>query len=101
MRRSQKDAAASAMVNSSTTTAGPSLLQSIESVLRDECAKYIEMRQEEDNGYNDSALRVKIDIKRGEIRGLARAVAKIRLPYEDQKAVTKQVEKEFIRKAKE
>jgi hypothetical protein len=106
MRRSQRDAAKAmrkvqAALSSSPSTAGPSLLESIELMLRDECARYIEMRAEEDNGYNDRALRAKIDIKRGEIHGLARAVAKIRLPYEDQKVVTKQVEKEFIRKAKE
>lgn len=38
---------------------------------------------------------------RGIMQGLASAVAKIRLPYENQKVVTKQVTNEFYRRAKE
>ena len=94
MRRSQRDAAASALVNSATTTAGPSLLDTIEELLLIECRKYRNLKNADCSG-------VEIAVKRGKINGLAVAVAKIRLPYEDQKAVVRQIEREFIMKAKE
>lgn len=62
------------------------------------CRRYVKLSREGmENVYELETEKLKL---RYEIRGLARAVAKIRLPYEDQSVVVKQVEKEFVRKAK-
>lgn len=66
--------------------------------------KYLELKRvymEESYGPVPDDLDAARSVKRGEIRGLARAVAKMRLPYEDQSVIVKRVEKEFIRKAKQ
>ena len=84
--------------NLKATGKGPSLLESLESMLFKLCRRYVKLSREGmDNVYELETEKLKL---RYEIRGLARAVAKIRLPYEDQPVIVKSVEKEFIRKAK-
>jgi hypothetical protein len=113
-RRSVRDAADS--LNSTgalwraqlkATGKGPSLLESLERMLFKLCRRYVKLKEEGKvwEGYNPYLEEV-MDHQlamaklRYEVRGLARAVAKIRLPYEDQSVIVKSVEKEFIRKAK-
>lgn len=76
------------------SAAGPSLLESLERCLLDAIDEWLALK--EDLNENDPKRRM----KRGEVRGLARAIAKIRLPYEDQRIVTKKIEKEFYRRVK-
>ena len=90
----------------STDTTGPSLLESLEMDLVAACVSYLAVKAERErprggNVPDDRSFATQISRWRGDIRGLARAVAKIRLPYEDQPATIKQVEKEFIRKARD
>jgi hypothetical protein len=73
------------------SAAGPSLLETLEGFLFDTMQKWRETEEYTDVKHN----------LRGQVRGLARAIAKIRLPYEDQRIVTKRIEKEFLRKVKE
>jgi hypothetical protein len=75
--------------------AGPSLLESLEDMLYDAMITWREYK--EFDGVNP----VEQAQARGIVRGLARAIAKIRLPYEDQRIVVKSVEKEFLKKVKE
>lgn len=70
--------------------AGPSLLSTLEGYLLTKCQQYLDLEEYTEVRY----------VCRGEIRGLARAIAKVRLPYEEQRTVVKQIEKEYIRKAK-
>jgi hypothetical protein len=81
------------------SAAGPSLLESLEKMLFDAMGEYLSLRYL-DSLQEDNVDEKKLGITRGEVRGLARAIAKIRLPYEDQRIVTKQIEKEFLRKVK-
>lgn len=100
-RRSARDARKSLKkvneaLSRGASAAGPSLLSTLESNLLDVCLGYLDMKAD---GWGPNDARVAT--KRGEIRGLARAVAKIRLPYENQSDTVRKVEKEFIRKAKD
>lgn len=99
-RRSERDRASgirkaekAERLGRTVSAAGPSLLESLQDMLLLLCVRYIKLDK-----VFDQHDRVCV---RWEIRGLARAIAKIRLPYEDQPIGVKQVEKEFIRKAKE
>jgi hypothetical protein len=94
MRRSERDRQAMKVRSTGHSAAGPSLLESLERCLLDAMDEFLALR--EDLNENDPKLK----LKRGEVRGLARAIAKIRLPYEDQRIVTKAIEKEFLRKVK-
>jgi len=80
------------------SAAGPSLLEILESRLIDYCRKHYELKIEEGCF---PGKEVELAQLRGIIHGLSVAVAKIRLPYENQSAITKQVTREFYRKAKE
>lgn len=77
------------------SAAGPSLLESLECMLIDAMKQYFEHKKFDGVNPKEQAL------TRGQVRGLARAVAKIRLPYEDQRIITKRIEKEFLRKVKD
>ena len=79
--------------------AGPSLLESLEEMLTDAMLEYQSLRYLA-SVQEDNVDARKLGIARGEVRGLARAIAKIRLPYEDQRIVTRQIEKEFLGKVK-
>lgn len=81
------------------SAAGPSLLDYIEDKLLDHCKRHYEMTLIPFGGNPPDSLIIKQE--RGIIHGLAIAVAKIRLPYEDQIETTKKVTKEFYRKAKD
>lgn len=78
--------------------AGPSLLESLEALLLRRMTKYydIKMRPEDTIDYVGEFESI-----RGECKGIARCIAKIRLPYEDQRIVTQNVFKEFYRKARD
>lgn len=78
------------------SAAGPSLLSYLEHKLLDHCRRHYDMKSGEFPEYD----RFMVKQERGIIHGLAVAVAKIRLPYEDQKSTVKKVTKEFYRKAK-
>lgn len=80
--------------------AGPSLLESLENMLLDAMGEYLALKYLNQLHPPDNVDARKLGIARGEVRGLARAIAKIRLPYEDQRILTKQIEKEFLRKVK-
>ena len=75
---------------------GPSLISRLEQSLLEHCRRYLEMKKipfgEEPS--------VRVDTERGVIRGLAMAVATIRVPYENQGRAIKAIEKEFITKAR-
>lgn len=79
------------------SAAGPSLLESLEALLLRRMTKYyeIKMRPEDTPDYI-----AEYESIRGECKGIARCIAKIRLPYEDQRMVTKNVFNEFYRKVK-
>jgi hypothetical protein len=95
MRRSERDRIASEKARSTGFSAvGPSLLESLERCLLDAMDEWLALKED----FNEN--HPKRRMKRGEVRGLARAIAKIRLPYEDQHIITKQIEKEFLRKVK-
>jgi hypothetical protein len=100
-RRSQRDglngtrkAEKALRLGRTVSAAGPSLLESLEEFLTETMQQYVQLLEEW--AKNDPHVKA----KRGEVRGLARAIAKIRLPYEDQRMVTRQIEKEFLRKVK-
>lgn len=80
--------------------AGPSLLESLEEMLFKACKRYVQLDMSLESGQDYDDYANKLGQYRGVVRGLARAIAKIRLPYEDQRIVTKQIEKEFLRKVK-
>lgn len=77
--------------------AGPSLLDSLEDMLFDTMQKWRALKP----FLHDETDALRLAEYRGQVRGLARAIAKIRLPYEDQRIIVKRIEKEFLRKVKE
>lgn len=94
VRRSERDRLAMGVRHSGHSAAGPSLLESLERCLLDAMDEWLALKEDFNKDHP------KLKLKRGEVRGLARAIAKIRLPYEDQHIVTKAIEKEFLRKVK-
>lgn len=105
-RRSQRDglsgtrkAEKALRLGRTVSGAGPSLLESLEEMLSDAMSEYLSIKYLSQLR-EDNVEPKRLGSKRGEVRGLARAIAKIRLPYEDQRIVTKQIEKEFLRKVK-
>ena len=103
-RRSQRDAASGTRkaekalrMGRTVSGAGPSLLESLEALLMRRVTKYYEIKlQPEDT----PDYGIELYQMYGEVIGICRCIAKIRLPYENQKDVTKQVFVEFLRKVK-
>lgn len=104
MKRSQRDAASGTRkaakalrMGRTVSGAGPSLLESLEALLLRRMTKYfnIKSRPEDTPDYLGEYESI-----RGECIGICRCIAKIRLPYEEQRIVTKQIFKEFYRKVK-
>lgn len=98
VRRSERDREAMKVRHQGFSAAGPSLLESLESLLLRRMGKYYEVkcRPEDTPDYLGEYESI-----RGECVGISRCIAKIRLPYEDQRIVTKNVFKEFYRKVKD
>lgn len=81
------------------TRPGPSLLSSLEQSLLVHTGRYLAMK---DIPFGDPVEQShKAGVERGIVRGLAMAVARIRLPYEDQARVVRAVEREFTKKARQ
>lgn len=80
------------------SAAGPSLLESLEVMLTRRMTKYVDIKScpEDTPDYIGEYESI-----RGECIGISRCIAKIRLPYENQRIVTKAVFKEFYRKVKD
>lgn len=78
-----------------TVIGGPSLLQSLEKDMMKHTRHFLKLRDAPDHGPADLFY-----VERGVVRGLAMAIARIRLPYEDQADVVRRVETEFVQKAK-
>jgi hypothetical protein len=70
---------------------GPSILESLEWELSDAAQRYVIARR-------DGKPADEIAMHRGEIRGLARAVARMRSPYQPR---VKQTEKDFVAEVRE
>jgi hypothetical protein len=79
------------------SAAGPSLLESLEGLLLRRMTKYYEIKMQPEDTPDYLAEYESI---RGECKGIARCIAKIRLPYENQREVMQNVFKEFYRKVK-
>lgn len=70
---------------------GPSIVESLEWELSDAAQKYVLARR-------DGKPAEEIALARGEVRGLARAVARMRSPYQPH---VKQTEKDFVAEVRE
>jgi hypothetical protein len=77
--------------------AGPSLLESLEALLTRRMKKYYEIKMSPEDTPDYA---IELYQMYGEVIGISRCIAKIRLPYENQTATTKRVFVEFLRKVK-
>jgi hypothetical protein len=80
VRRSERDRQAMGVRHSGHSAAGPSLLESLEGMLLDVMGEYAALRYLNTLHPPDNVDAKKMSRVRGEVRGLSRAIAKIRLP---------------------